>query len=385
MSIVASFSSGLDVFKKLRETRKRRKGVKGNNKAEEEDEARLSKSLRRGPEDIGREYQHNLQNVGDMFAVGDAIAQTSLAEILLKLNTGLVGIITSFLNRDKKHVELDYQALTNLSEQSRIDTCRTLRMLFQRMSQKGSLPSADARHALQSRAGVANISIPAPEKKRRQHSVVSQNRVKTRKPVLARVVIENSSKPPQVAMVKAGERRKRLNSSNVSSRIGSNPPSAMSTPLSPPPPYDVTEEPSRPVVQRSHTAPEIPKAKRKASVPTMRNSPSQTKPEALRSPRSTPRLDVQPLARHESPPEGPGTEPNLPANHRHRKPTPTFYSMASDSTKLGEIPLHKWAEPFDFDAMSLVNRQAAKNGWAANQADEGKKKRNGLFKLFKRK
>lgn len=80
MSIVASFSSGLDVFKKLRETRKRRKGVKGNNKAEEEDEARLSKSLRRGPEDIGREYQHNLQNVGDMFAVGDGIKPGSMAQ-----------------------------------------------------------------------------------------------------------------------------------------------------------------------------------------------------------------------------------------------------------------------------------------------------------------
>jgi len=110
MSIVASFSSGLDVFKKLRDTRKRRRrvkaGDKAGDKAEEENEIRLSKSLRRGPEDIGREYQRNLQNAGDEFAVGDgaaprppypkcnklmpslAIAQTSLAEILLKLNTG---------------------------------------------------------------------------------------------------------------------------------------------------------------------------------------------------------------------------------------------------------------------------------------------------------
>lgn len=74
MSIVASFSSGLDVFKELRDTRKRRRRVKAGDKAEEENEIRLSKSLRRGPEDIGREYQRNLQNAGDEFAVGDGAA-----------------------------------------------------------------------------------------------------------------------------------------------------------------------------------------------------------------------------------------------------------------------------------------------------------------------
>lgn len=253
------------------------------------------------------------------------------------------------------------------------------------MSQGGSLATGDSRLALQSRREISIPAVPAPEKKRRERSVVNQNRVKARTPILARVVIENSSKPSKVAMVKAGERRKRSSSSNVSSRMGSNPSSVRNTPLSSPPPYDVLEEPSRPAVQRSYTAPEIPKAKHKISVPTMRDPTGPTKREALRSTRSTPRLNVQPETGQEPLPRGPGTAPLLPLNHRHRKQTPTFYSMASDSTKLGEIPLHKWTEHFDFDAMSLMNREAAKNGWPPNQPDEGKKKRNGLFKLFRRK
>ena len=60
-----------------------------------------------------------------------AIAQTSLAEILLRLNTGLVSIIHAFLqhSRDKnaqQHQQIDYHSLTDLSDRSRIDTCRAL-------------------------------------------------------------------------------------------------------------------------------------------------------------------------------------------------------------------------------------------------------------------
>ena len=39
----------------------------------DEDEHRLAKSLRQGPEDIGREYQRNMQTVGDNFACGDGM------------------------------------------------------------------------------------------------------------------------------------------------------------------------------------------------------------------------------------------------------------------------------------------------------------------------
>lgn len=83
--------------------------------------------------------------------------------------------------------------------------------------------------------------------------------------------------------------------------------------------------------------------------------------------------------------------PALPT--RRRKQTPTYYSMASDSTRLGEIPLHKWNRQPDFDVMSLMNREAVEKGWPAGElgagsevdGDEGRKRGWGLRRLFGRK
>jgi hypothetical protein len=81
LSIVGSFSNGLDVFKKLREKRQRRKKPKKSDVVDGE-EMRLSRSLRRGQEDIGREYQNNVFAVGDHFAIGDGTALISYHHLL---------------------------------------------------------------------------------------------------------------------------------------------------------------------------------------------------------------------------------------------------------------------------------------------------------------
>jgi hypothetical protein len=75
LSIVGSFSSGLDVFKKLRDKRKRKHNSRRKkcDALAEEEELRLSKSLRQGPEDIGREYAKSVYAVGDGFAIGDGM------------------------------------------------------------------------------------------------------------------------------------------------------------------------------------------------------------------------------------------------------------------------------------------------------------------------
>lgn len=74
LTIIASFSNGLDVLKKLRRSRKKSgaKRSKPSAKRNDEDARRLSRSLRRGPEDIGREYQAGSMHCdGERYAVGD--------------------------------------------------------------------------------------------------------------------------------------------------------------------------------------------------------------------------------------------------------------------------------------------------------------------------
>lgn len=73
LSIIASFTSGLDVFKNLRDTRTGKKRRTKRNASVEDEERRLVRSLRQGPEDIGREYQRGIQAAGQDFANGDGM------------------------------------------------------------------------------------------------------------------------------------------------------------------------------------------------------------------------------------------------------------------------------------------------------------------------
>lgn len=82
ISIVGSFSNGIDVFKRLRDKRRRRKRSKKLDRVDDE-ELRLSRSLRQGPEDIGREYQKSVYAAGQDFEIGDGAAN----RLLLRINT----------------------------------------------------------------------------------------------------------------------------------------------------------------------------------------------------------------------------------------------------------------------------------------------------------
>lgn len=70
LNILGSFSSSLNLYKKLREQRRKKKRSKRNGVAEGE-ELRLSMSLRQGHDDITQEYQQSVYAVGDQFAIGD--------------------------------------------------------------------------------------------------------------------------------------------------------------------------------------------------------------------------------------------------------------------------------------------------------------------------
>jgi hypothetical protein len=65
-ALIGAFTSGLDVFKKLK--KKRRKVSEAQLRDEE---LRLRRSLQRGPLDIQQEYSQNYAVQGDRFRQGD--------------------------------------------------------------------------------------------------------------------------------------------------------------------------------------------------------------------------------------------------------------------------------------------------------------------------
>ncbi|GAB7333272.1 hypothetical protein MBLNU13_g04915t1 [Cladosporium sp. NU13] len=351
LTIIASFSNGLDVLKKLRRSRKTSTQRSKKQKRNDEDALRLSRSLRNGPEEIG---------------LGDAAAQTSLAEILLKLNTGLVGIITSFLSCDKNSgLELDYHSLTDLSEQSRVQTIGVLRQLYQRLTSR-RLPATVSRAHDGKTTSKKSSNRPSTKHTRKQ------------RPTLARVMIENSSIPSQIAMVRSSENRKQRSATHSrslsepsKSHCESTPAaSALELPILPPPYF-----PSDPLPGQIAPAPSKPPRHQSSSA-------SLSKPRAM-PPRMMPEHEpwvTLPCKYTPSPGSSGASTLKLRASasrpdlHKARLIRPnTQYSVDSartGSTKLGEIPMHKWAEPWDYQAAEKANMEALAAGWPVVSSKE---------------
>jgi hypothetical protein len=72
LTIISSFSNGLDVLRKLRTPGKKSTHRSKTTKRNDEDALRLSRSLRHGPEEIGREYQAaSMRCDSEQYAAGD--------------------------------------------------------------------------------------------------------------------------------------------------------------------------------------------------------------------------------------------------------------------------------------------------------------------------
>lgn len=300
-----------------------------------------------------------------------AVAQISLAEILLKLNIGLVGIINSFLHGDKNSLRLDYRSLTDLSERSRMDTCRTLRQLHRR-SMHVRLPPTVVPH----NAPHPGSQDPTEaDRKRKGRSMNKPARI--RGPTLARITIQGAQSS-QIALVKPVERRNKSASMSDLSKVRS----GVSTPLSRPSPHaDALIAPQpRPMAIRSHTLPGAPRPRGKQS--TSRIDVTSQHP-ARKDMHRAGAQSTFGLAQLRT--SKPDTGPVPAMGPQHRSPIPTYYSVASNGTKLGEIPLHKWAEHFDFDAMSAVNRETENNEWPLVDLTDRKKRRFNFLGMFRRK
>jgi hypothetical protein len=132
-SIVSAFARGMDIFRrtKLKQISKKRRRKPDKLTKEER---QLQNSLLYRPREIRAEYDRSLARLGGRFAVGDSTAQTSLNHTLLVLNKGLIKIISHALSDDTKAQALSRRSLLNLSETAAADAVRALEQLHTRLS-----------------------------------------------------------------------------------------------------------------------------------------------------------------------------------------------------------------------------------------------------------
>ena len=349
-----------------------------------------------------------------------AIAHASLAEILIRLNTGLVGIITTFLHHDHKGthstMNLNYKSLTDLSEASRRDALTSMGQLYQRLSQSQLQihPALRTKPPQYCDSSDSNSNSSKDKKSTRSRRPSASGSHVTRMPT-------RSSSQPQLCMVRAKSRNttRRESTSNISSST-SKPTSKSSSPLvsplqspvpeyavldpmirhrldfkgaayarnaiAPPPhadrkrvdslevvrpaawspyaqPYDYFSYMPEHVHQPMPALPHFTSTSRKpvASPAQKRAPPVPAKPSSLAKPNN-----VQPLsavAPMKSSPAKPNNVQPLsavaPMKRRLDKVTPSSYTFASDSTKMGEIPEGRWAKPWDYEQAEMLNNMAA--------------------------
>ncbi|KAF2869146.1 hypothetical protein BDV95DRAFT_609382 [Massariosphaeria phaeospora] len=392
-NLIHAFTNGLDIFKRLRERRRKRKHHKPAAPPDSSSSAelQLSSSLRRGPMDLQTNYEQHYGKAGNRFANGDAIAHASLAETLIKLNTGLVGIISAFLNHDSKssRLDLDYKSLTNLSNSSRVEAISSMNQLYQRLSQSqlhvyrisGCAQCGSNKHQYCSGDIDGNSAVQkhraTSSDKRRQ----SNSRSRVNGPTITRMPIRSSDQPQLVVVrPKPGRKGSSSGSSSSSTKAQStahNSPYA-SPPGSPLPQYAAVDPLS---------VPKSPPPKAKSS-PGRSKANSVDGPRPVRPPARPNKIHVPEVLVPKDPDPAKTSrltkEKEAGIKRRIDKVTPSMYTIASASTKLGEIPQNRWNQPWDYTEAERLNAEALINGYLLPATESKPKAKKGLFKFLKR-
>jgi hypothetical protein len=248
-----------------------------------------------------------------------------------------------------------------------------LNRLSQRISQS-SLPMHSSHCARCGRAihnGMCLSKAASTEQLSKKHKHARQlSAAQVRK-----VQLYNAS-APQLAMVKSRpHNRRKDSSSSANSSLPSPPPSYKSLPAQSPP---ISGHPPPPEYTPSPALAD-PRHLRKANPsapPPIPRKPTKYRTEAAKLAQANPPFQ-QPFA-------------SSPIPRRTDKVTPSVYTFASDSTKLGEIPMDRWAVPYDWGAAERGNLAAAmlppRGPPGVVLEGKGGGGKRGLFKgLFKKK
>lgn len=271
--------------------------------------------------------------------MGAAAILAALAAILVKLNNGLVSFITTFLYSGKKDKKLDYRSMTSLSEASRFEAIRALSQLSLRLSRS----NLDLLRVSESKS---RTQRKKPERAKRNPKPVPSSGT------TAGMIKTASASTPQLAMMRP--RPKRSSSGSTTRLQGAQSPKIHLPESPPPPPYKKFSNKSTPNISipQQHAPPAVP---------------------------------VLPQSHHYPPPPHRMDFVEEVRRRRVDKNTPSMYTFASDSTKLGEIPMRNWTRPFDFEEMQRKNMAAAADQSQHNiRQVETQKKKRGFFGLFRR-
>lgn len=223
---------------------------------------------------------------------------------------------------------LDYQNLSVLSDATKIQTCQTLSGLRHRLSQQYRSTKVPGNR--KEGSPLHTLDQPQPRSK-------AKNATKN-KPSPGRGQVSNKI---HWAVVRTRPKHPRKQSASSTGSSGSSAIVASQTPKVRSP--QLATQPRR--KQKPH----------RVSMPEKRLASAQATPGPSK------------LALHHAVTPGwfmetsdhtAAPHPNPIPRRRGKQPTDSFYSFASDSTKIGEIPFHKLPVPFDFEAVERFNESA---------------------------
>ncbi|KAI9653615.1 MAG: hypothetical protein M1829_001164 [Trizodia sp. TS-e1964] len=401
-SLLAAFNSGSEILRRARSHRRERQLTALPSDAER----KLSRSLIYGKQEIRQEYARGVERLGALYAEGDVIAKTSLAETLLKLNAGLGDAISSCLVKNLD-IQREYITLTRISNASRCEVLDTLVLLCQRLSRSSiALPHTGYHrprsHAplLNSHKAFATPNMPSREGSRSAKPISSKS--PSRKPFKANIAPKAPNMRPAAAATpkeskhlcpkipqKRGEWTRRKKSSALApSTVRLNKIRASATGKEPNGRASYAERANSTRSDECREDPEIFYNPRAAQLTKTFKSPQNVAPQTPGT-RHTARAPCLPLHSGDAdslsiPPNKPHTQSTQqglgiysPPRRRAKKDTPSFLSFASDSTKLGEIHHGRWETAEKHTAFPTVTTTEVLSGGGAMWEDTNTMKRNG--------
>lgn len=326
--------------------------------------SKLTSTLTTAPSAIGDAYARGIVTHGAAFQAGDGEALASLAAVLVRLNTGLVDFISTFLQRSAAHGAkgqaggvLDYNGLALLADASRIDSCRSLTHLRARLSRRARVPPPVLRT-------VGTTTSPRGD---------PRGSSSTAKP--------QTSNQLHWAFVRTRPRaeRRRVGASAATPKT---PASATTTGT---PPYADARARHVATARQPHGA----------ATSSLPKTPALSGPTAVEF-SGVPEYAVplrggtmaSPALKTTAPvpsptPGGVGFIPTPPPPYSPPRRFPSTCTTTTTSTRLGEIPLHRWAEVPDFEEMERLNKEELAR-LRREGTDVGNGKRRGLFaRLFR--